>query len=122
MLICLNNYRHDLSTVLIAQNFEGFNDLFTKARGIEIHLNKHKKNAKESDKNGHPVKVTVAPKERATYVVGCSHPKRLFHQNQEREKVPQKMSPKSYTFYLDKSGISVPRYRKGNNANTHLLE
>lgn len=32
--------------MLVAQTFEGFNDLFTKAHGIEIHLNKHKKNAK----------------------------------------------------------------------------
>lgn len=97
--------------MLVAQTFEGFNDLFTKAHGIEIHLNKHKKNAKESGWNGYPIKATVVPKERATYAFGRPHPKRLFNQNQERRKGLQKMSPKSRTFYLDKSGISVPSYK-----------
>lgn len=48
-LVCmgLNNSRHNLSTVLMSQTFEGFNDLWKMAHDMEIHLNKCKKCAKE---------------------------------------------------------------------------
>lgn len=41
--MCLNNFRHDLSTALMPQTFEGFNDLCIKAQDVETHLNKRKK-------------------------------------------------------------------------------
>lgn len=50
--MCLNDFRHNLSTTLMPLTFEGFNDLCTKAHDIEIHLNKHKKSAKESNGKG----------------------------------------------------------------------
>lgn len=46
--MCLNNFRHDLSTILMTQTFEGFNDLCTKTHDKELHLTKRKKPAKES--------------------------------------------------------------------------
>lgn len=45
--MCLNNFRHDLLTVIIAQIFKGSNDLRKKANDMEIHLDKHKKHVKE---------------------------------------------------------------------------
>lgn len=33
--MCLNNFRHGLSIALMAQTFEGFNDLGTKAHDME---------------------------------------------------------------------------------------
>lgn len=46
--MCLNNFRHHLSTTLMPQTFEGFNDLCPKAHDVEIQLNKQKKGFKES--------------------------------------------------------------------------
>lgn len=34
----LNNFWHDLSKASVDQNFEGFNDLWTKIHDMEIHL------------------------------------------------------------------------------------
>lgn len=42
------NVRHDLSTTLMPQTFEGFNDLCTNVHDIEIHSNVRKKSVKES--------------------------------------------------------------------------
>lgn len=39
----LNNIRHDLLNALIAQTFEGFDDLCRKAHDKAIHLNKRRK-------------------------------------------------------------------------------
>lgn len=44
----LNNFRHNLSTTLMAQTFVGFNNLCTKSHKKELHLNKRKKLSKES--------------------------------------------------------------------------
>ncbi|KAH7855354.1 hypothetical protein Vadar_023999 [Vaccinium darrowii] len=41
--MCLNNFRHELSTALMAQTFEGFNDLCTKAHDMELHLSKRRR-------------------------------------------------------------------------------
>lgn len=45
---CLSNFRNNLSTAFTPQTFEEFNDLYTEAYDLEIHLNKRKKGAKES--------------------------------------------------------------------------
>lgn len=41
--MCFNNFRHELSTALMAQTFEGFNDLCTKAHDMELHLAKRRR-------------------------------------------------------------------------------
>lgn len=48
--MCLNNFRHDLSTALMDQMFKGFYNLCAKAHDIEVHLNKKRKPMKESIK------------------------------------------------------------------------
>lgn len=48
----LNNFRHNLSTTLMAQTFVGFNNLCTKSHKKELHLNKRKKLSKESARLG----------------------------------------------------------------------
>lgn len=64
--MCLNNLMQDLSTILIPQSFEGFIDLWTKAHDIEIHLNKLKKSANESEgKPGRLFSIAIALRERA---------------------------------------------------------
>lgn len=40
--MCVKKFRHNLSTTLMPQTFEGFNNLCTKEHNIEIHLNKRK--------------------------------------------------------------------------------
>lgn len=55
------------------QSFEGFNDLCTNARGIEIYLNKRKNSVKESGgKTNQPLSVDVIAQEKALYNMGPS--------------------------------------------------
>lgn len=69
----LNNFRHDLSTMLMPQTFEGFNDLCTKAHDIVIHLNKRKRSGKESGgKIGQLLFAAIASHEKALYGVRSS--------------------------------------------------
>lgn len=51
----LENSRHDLSKALMAQTFQGFNDVCRKAHDMELHLNKRKKPTKEKVKVGNNV-------------------------------------------------------------------
>lgn len=69
----LDNFRYNLSTALIPQTIEGFNNLRMKAHEIEIHFNKRKKNAKESSgKTERLLTTTIALQGRAQYTVGSS--------------------------------------------------
>lgn len=56
----------------MTQTFESFNDLWTKAHDMEIHLNKNKKSDKDYGRIGNSIIVALAPKERVTYVFGSS--------------------------------------------------
>lgn len=56
--MCLKNFRNNLSTALMAQTFEGFNDMCTKARDMELQLYKRKKPSKESSKVGNIMTAT----------------------------------------------------------------
>lgn len=68
--MCLNNFRHGLSTTLMSQKFNGFNDLCTKAHNVEIHLNKHKKSATEGGgKAGLLLFATIALREKSLMVL-----------------------------------------------------
>lgn len=58
----------------MTQTFKGFNDLFTKAHNIKLHLN-----AKESsDKTGCLVTGAIAPWERSQYSVASSLSKKPY--------------------------------------------
>lgn len=39
----MNNFRHDLSSILLPQTFKGFDDLCTKAHDVEAHLSKRRR-------------------------------------------------------------------------------
>lgn len=41
--MCMNNFRHDLSSILLPQTFKGFDDLCTKAHDVEAHLSKRRR-------------------------------------------------------------------------------
>lgn len=77
--MCLNNFRHDLSTTLIPQTFEGFNNLCTKAHDIEIHLNKQKKSLKERPvKPNKQIYAVIMPQEKDFYKEGSSSARRPY--------------------------------------------
>lgn len=44
--MCMNNFRHDLSSILLPQTFKGFDDLCTKAHDVEAHLSKRRRPTK----------------------------------------------------------------------------
>lgn len=77
--MCLNNFSHDHSIVLMPHTFGGFTDLCMKAHDTEIHLNKDNKNAKESSsKTGRLVAAAIAPGERAQYSASSSSSKKPY--------------------------------------------
>lgn len=77
--MCRNNFRHYLSTTLMPQTFEGFNNLCTKAHDIEIQLNKRNKSTKESGgKTGRLLSLTIIPREKAPCNLGSSSSKELY--------------------------------------------
>lgn len=61
----LNSFKHDLLTTLMAQTFEGFNDMHEGLR-YGNPLNKHKRSAKKSGKAGCSILAAVAFRERAS--------------------------------------------------------
>lgn len=77
VLVCLNNFRHDLSNALMEQSFGCFNDMCTKAHDMEIYLNKCKKRIKEGARTEHSITASVASKERATYGPRSSSSKKV---------------------------------------------
>lgn len=50
--MCLNNFRNNLSTNLMAQTFEGFNDLCTKAHDMELHSIRERNHPKRAPRLG----------------------------------------------------------------------
>ncbi|KAG5556090.1 hypothetical protein RHGRI_006649 [Rhododendron griersonianum] len=72
--MCLNNFRHELSTALMAQTFEGFNDLCTKAHDMELHLGKRRR-PRVVDRLETSVAAIVETKKRVPVVVGGQRPK-----------------------------------------------
>lgn len=44
--MCMNNLRHDLSSILLPKTFKGFDDLCTKAHDVEAHLSKRRRPTK----------------------------------------------------------------------------
>ncbi|KAG5562842.1 hypothetical protein RHGRI_005537 [Rhododendron griersonianum] len=72
--MCLNNFRHELSTALMAQTFEGFNDLCTKAHDMELHLGKRRR-PRVVDRLETSVAAIVETKKRVPVVVGAQRPK-----------------------------------------------
>lgn len=61
------------------QTFEGFNDLYTKSHDVEIHLNKHKKSAKESkDKTDRLLVATITLSDKVPYSVGSTLSKKPY--------------------------------------------
>lgn len=61
--MCLKILWFDILTALMAQTLEGFNDLCIKAHDMMIHLNKHKRDAKEACKIGKAMRQPSSPKE-----------------------------------------------------------
>lgn len=41
--MCMNNFMHILSSILLPQTFKGFDDLCTKAHDVEAHLSKRRR-------------------------------------------------------------------------------
>ncbi|KAH7849922.1 hypothetical protein Vadar_025006 [Vaccinium darrowii] len=72
--MCRNNFRHELSTVLMAQTFEGFNDLWTKAHDMELHLSKRRR-PRVVDRLETSMTVLVETKKGGPIVVGAPKPK-----------------------------------------------
>lgn len=60
--MCFNNFRHNLSNALMALTFGSFNDLCALVHGMEIYLNKCKKEHQESGRTGQSITAVVAPK------------------------------------------------------------
>lgn len=60
------------------QTVEGVNDLFTKAKDVEVHLNKCRKRAKESgNRTGQLLCAMIAPHEKALHNVDSSLSKKM---------------------------------------------
>ncbi|KAH7855481.1 hypothetical protein Vadar_025365 [Vaccinium darrowii] len=72
--MCLNNFRHELSTALMAQTFEGFNDLCTKAHDMELHLSKRRR-PRLVDRLETSTAAAVETKKGGPIVVGAQKPK-----------------------------------------------
>ena len=70
----LNNFRDDLSTAVIAQTFEGFNDLCTKAHDMELHLSKRRRSRNIEKFEASTIAVVEANKKTAI-IVGAKKPK-----------------------------------------------
>lgn len=68
--MCLNNFKHNLSTALMPQTFEGFNDFCTKAHDIEIHLSKHRKSVKKAGESRPVAFCSDSPTRKSPYSVG----------------------------------------------------
>ncbi|KAH7851205.1 hypothetical protein Vadar_008576 [Vaccinium darrowii] len=66
----LNNFRHELSTTLMAQTFEDFNDLCTKAHDMELHLSKRRR-PRVVDRLETSMTATVETKKGGPIVVGA---------------------------------------------------
>lgn len=66
----LNNFRNDLSTVLMAHIFEGFNDLCPEVIDIEVQLNKPKKSIKDGGSSWHSMIATIVPKKEPIMPLG----------------------------------------------------
>lgn len=75
------NFRHELSTALKAQSFEGFNDLGPKAHDMELCLNKKEKLVLESAKVGHIMTNIVKSKANPAYTHGAVFVPRSYEEN-----------------------------------------
>ena len=72
--MCLNNFRHELSTALMAQTFEGFNDRSTQAYDMELHLAKRRRfRAVEGVKSS--IVAIVETRKKGFVVVGVKKPR-----------------------------------------------
>ncbi|CAL5425633.1 unnamed protein product [Camellia sinensis] len=72
--MCLNNFRHELSTALMAQTFEGFNDLCTKAHDMELHLAKRRR-PRAVERVESSTAATIETRKKGPVVVGAKKPK-----------------------------------------------
>lgn len=77
MHVCLNNFRPDLSTALMPLTFEGFNDIYTKAHDIEIHLSN--KSAKESSDKIGLLLIATMPRERNSSIPSAISIQKTLH-------------------------------------------
>lgn len=116
MRMWFNNFRHDHSTMLMAQTFEGFYNLCAKAHDMEIYINKRKKRTLENVRIEHSITTTVTPKERTTYSLALSYSKKAVSWNLELKNALRQQYPKYCTkLYLDKLGkTSILRFRRDN--------
>ena len=92
--MCLNNFRHELSTALMAQTFEGFNDLCTKAHDMELHLSKRRK-PRIGDRLETSATAMVETKKRGPVVIGARKP------NDVRKTSMKERLEKKYSFADD---------------------
>lgn len=78
-----NNFSHDL----MAQSFECFDDLFTRAHNMEIRLDKCKKSVKKSARSTLSITAVVVSKEITTFALGSSSSMKAVSQNPERQEM-----------------------------------
>lgn len=74
--MCFNNFRHELSTAPMPQTFEGFNDLCTKARDMELHLSKRRR-TRIIDRLETSIAASVETKKGGPILVGAQRPKEI---------------------------------------------
>lgn len=72
----------------MAQKFEGFSDMCTKAHGIELHLNKKKKPAKVSAMDENIIAALVHPKANPTLTLEARSSKGWDQQSESDNNPP----------------------------------
>ncbi|KAH7859506.1 hypothetical protein Vadar_001968 [Vaccinium darrowii] len=92
--MCLNNFQHELSTALMAQTFEGFNDLCTKAHDMELHLS-NRRRSRVVDRLETSMAATVETKKGGPIVVGTQKPKET-----KKATIKERLE-KNYSFTTD---------------------
>ncbi|CAL5431262.1 unnamed protein product [Camellia sinensis] len=114
--MCLNNFRHELSTALMAQTFEGFNDLCTKAHDMELHLAKRRR-PKAVERVESSTAATIETRKKGPVVVGAKKPKE-FKKVTMKERLEKKYSFKDdlvedlFEDLLEQKLIALPEVKR----------